>query len=248
MFVVLRCWILGLGLGFLTWSVQAGAFAAEVPQKLAFEVRRDGALVGSHCLVFSRKPEGLRVDVMMELRVPIPLWFDYSYRYRATEWWRSGRLDALRARIEDGAQRSVIDARTRDGTLEVDGPQGLLRLTRDLLPSNHWNAAVLHETQLLNTLTGGISALDVRHEGTDRIAQGQSLIIAERYRLGGDLEDTRVWYDREGQWRGLAFTAPDGSAIRLYPVDTKAQQAVSPESAPWNRNPVCHNKTGALSG
>ncbi|MCP8688604.1 DUF6134 family protein [Marinobacterium sedimentorum] len=218
-----------------------------VPAPLVFEVQRNAVVIGTHCVTFSRESERLRVDVMMDLQVPIALWFDYSYRYSATEWWQAGRLDALRVHIQDGADQVRIDARTREGRLEVDGPQGLLRMTRNLLPSNHWNAAVLHESQLLNTLTGGTSALDVTLEGRDRIPLAGGEIEADRYLLGGDLADTRVWYDPEGLWRGLEFSARDGSFVRLYPRDIAALAANTTEP-PWSRNPVCRKLTGPLSG
>ncbi len=227
------------------WAAQD---SGTVPAPLAFEVRRNGVAVGTHCVAFARENSRLRVDVMMDLEVPIPLWFDYRYRYSATEWWQAGRLDALRVQIQDGSDRLHIDGRTRQGRFEVDGPQGLLRLTRDLMPSNHWNAAILRETELLNTLTGGTSVLDIKHEGLDRIPLDGGAVDADRYLLGGDLADTRVWYDRQGRWRGLEFSARDGSVVRLYPHDMAAignQVATNPL---WNRNPVCKNLNGPLSG
>ncbi|WP_227819941.1 DUF6134 family protein [Marinobacterium aestuarii] len=241
-------WLLALML--LGAAAQAQATmtqTAGVPASLAFEVKRNGAVIGTHCVAFSRESERLRVDIMMDLQLPIALWFDYRYRYSAIEWWQADRLDALRVQIEDGAEQSRIDGDTRAGRLEVDGPQGLLRLTRNLLPSNHWNVAVLHESQLLNTLTGGTSALDVTLEGRDSIPLAGGEVEADRYLLGGDLADTRVWYDTEGLWRGLEFSARDGSVIRLYPRDLAAVSTATTEPL-WSRNAVCQKLTGPLSG
>jgi hypothetical protein len=232
-------------IGAETWAASA---SDRVPVPLAFEVKRNGVSVGTHCVAFARDNNRLRVDVMMDLEVPVALWFNYRYRYSATEWWHFGKLDALRVHIQDGADQLRIDGRTRDGRFEVDGPQGLLRLTRDLLPSNHWNAAILQQSELLNTLTGGTSVLDIRHEGTDRIAFGDGEIDADRYRLGGDLSDTWVWYDRQGRWRGLKFAARDGSSVHLYPRDAVEMRARLNTDSLWNRNPVCKSLSGPLSG
>ncbi|UTW12435.1 DUF6134 family protein [Marinobacterium rhizophilum] len=229
-------------------AAQAAPDSGAVPASLAFEVRRNGVAIGTHCVAFAREDSRLRVDVAMDLEVPIALWFDYRYRYSATEWWQSGRLDALRVEIEDGGDRLRIDGRTRDGRLEIDGPQGLLRLTRDLMPSNHWNVAILQQNELLNTLTGGTSALDIKYEGRDRIPLEGGEVDADRYRLGGDLSDTRVWYDPRGQWRGLEFAARDGSTVRLYPRGRAAVSAQTTTETLWSRNPVCKNLSGPLSG
>nr|WP_067285827.1 DUF6134 family protein [Marinobacterium profundum] len=241
-------WLLAtLLLGVAAQAQARTTQAAGVPASLAFEVKRNNVAIGTHCVVFSRDSERLRVDIMMDLQVPIAFWFDYRYSYSATEWWQAGRLDGLRVQIEDGTDQLRIDGDTRDGRLEIDGPQGLLRLTRNLLPSNHWNAAVLDESQLLNTLTGGTSRLDVTLEGRDRIPLAGGEVEADRYLLGGDLADTRVWYDAEGLWRGLEFSARDGSVVRLYPRDPAAALAAIAEPL-WSRNAVCQKLTGPLSG
>ncbi len=226
-----------------TLQVPAGA-----QNPLAFEVQRNGVPVGTHCVAFTRENSRLRVDVMMELQVPVALWFDYRYRYKATEWWQSGRLDALRVQIQDGRNPVRIHGQTRDGRLEVDGPRGLLRLTSDLLPSNHWNVAILQESAVLNTLTGTTSELEVSREGSDSLVVAGAEIDADRFRLGGDLSDTRVWYDRQGRWRGLEFSARDGSVVRLHPRDIANVLTEPSTDSPWNRNSVCKSLSGALSG
>jgi hypothetical protein len=97
--------------------------AAGPANPLVFEVQRNGVPVGTHCVAFAQEDSRLRVDVMMDLQVPIALWFDYRYRYKATEWWQSGRLDALRVQIQDGGDPVRINGQTRDGRLEIDGPR-----------------------------------------------------------------------------------------------------------------------------
>jgi len=214
--------------------------AMELPSSLLFEVRRDGESVGSHCLRFSRAGETVRVEAAMDLEISLPLWFDYRYRYRASEQWRGGRLWMLEVAIDDGGERHGIEARRRGDILVVSTARGQQQLPGDLLTSNHWNPQVLEKGQLLNTLTGRTSRLEVEPLGKERIPFGARTLPVQRYRLGGDLKDTEVWYDEAGQWRGLAFSARDGSRIRLHPLAPDAVDDLDPETAPWNRNPLCH--------
>ncbi|GGO79759.1 hypothetical protein GCM10011348_14880 [Marinobacterium nitratireducens] len=227
----------------------AGLFAAalaqggESPSQLFFEVHRDGESVGSHCLKFTRQGDQLEVEVGMELQVQLPLWFDYRYRYRALERWQDGRLAALDVRIEDGSKQRRIEARRRAGALEVEAPGGTWRLPGNLLTSNHWNPAALEQGELLNTLTGRASRIDSQYLGADRLPFGEAELDVRRYRLGGDLEDTVVWYDGSGGWRGLEFSARDGSRVRLKP---RQGDSLAFSQSPWNRNPLC--RPGQRSG
>lgn len=218
----------------------------ELPEKMLFEVRLEGRPVGSHCLWFRQSDDRLRVEVSMDLQVPLPLWFDYRYRYRATEWWRSGRLEALHVTIEDGSRQEQIRARRDRDALEVEAQGGHWRLQGDLVTSNHWNPSVLGRSRLLNTLTGKASDLEIEHEGSEALQFGARTLEVERYRLGGDLEDTRVWYDSEGHWRGLEFSARGGSRIRLHPLSPEA--VIDASAEPWNRNPLCQDPGGRQSG
>lgn len=221
----------------LLWET---SLALEMPPQLLFEVRRDGEPVGSHCLRFSRSDEKLLVEAAMDLKVPLPLWFDYRYRYRASEQWRDGRLWALEVSIEDGGEPRRIEARRQGDALMVESSRGQQRLPGDLLTSNHWNPAVVDKRELLNTLTGQASRLQVQHLGWERVPFGAATLKVQRYRLGGDLKNTEVWYDDAGLWRGLAFNARDGSRIRLHPLNPDAVARLDPTTAPWSRNPICH--------
>ncbi|NVK42320.1 MAG: hypothetical protein HWE39_13850 [Oceanospirillaceae bacterium] len=236
-----RCCMLLAGL-----LVGGGACAAQGPSELMFEVRREGETIGSHCVEFSRRGDLLDVEVAMELQVPLPLWFDYRYSYRASERWQGGRLQALEIVIDDGGKQRRIEAYRRAGILEVATNDGQWQVPGDLMTSNHWNPDALGEPHLLNTLTGRVSRIDSEYLGSDRVTIGDRELDVRRYRLGGELGDSLVWYDQGGSWRGLEFSARDGSRIRLYPLSTERVAALDPSETPWSRNPLC--RPGQQSG
>lgn len=74
--------------------------------------------------------------------------------------------------------------------------------------------------------TGDVSRLDVQLEAEEQLQVGARQVTALRYRLGGDLDDTLSWYDLQGRWLGMEFSARDGSRIlvRLQPYTELAQR------------------------
>jgi hypothetical protein len=86
----------------------------------------------------------------------------------------------------------------------------------DYRAQEQWTAdGRLQQQQLLNTLTGEVSQLNVTELGRDTLQLGDETIVATHYQLGGDLDDTHSWYDQNGRWLGMEFSARDGSRIRV---------------------------------
>ncbi|WP_151704418.1 DUF6134 family protein [Nitrincola alkalilacustris] len=180
-----------------------------------FDVYRRDTPIGEHSLRFSQEDGLLRVDIEMALQIRYLALFSYNYRYQATEWWQDEQLVRLEVNVDDNGTQQVISARREGDQLMVDSENGRLSLESGLITTNHWNRAILDQTRVLNTLTGQVSEIEVETLGQDQVPFGGELVDAMRYRLGGELIDTDTWYDAEGRWMGMEFSATDKSRIRL---------------------------------
>lgn len=183
-----------------------------------YSVERKGKPIGEYRLDFRRvEDQGLEVDVAMQLQISVFGLFRYDYRYAAQEVWQgSNRLTRLQVKInDDGDIREYHFQRRSDGLYRLEGEHGAVRLGDRLLTSNHWHPQLMQQSQLLNTLTGDVSQLNVELLGEESLALGDHEVLARRYRLGGDLENTLSWYDERGRWLGMEFSARDGSRIRV---------------------------------
>lgn len=182
---------------------------------ILFDVERKGETIGQHQLRFSSVDDALQIDAEMKLEINFLRFFTYRYRYQAIEKWRKGELYSLQVSVDDDGDVTRISAQQGSDFLSVerDGVQDNLPL--GLLTTNHWHAGLLDKNQVLNTLTGQVSQVDVVYLGDVMIPVKGSEVRVKAYRLGGELDETVTWYDDQDRWMGMEFSAPDQSRIRL---------------------------------
>lgn len=199
-------------------SVPGHAFETSDPFKLygpsiEFAVFRKGAEVGTHRVTFKHGREALHVEAELQIDIKLLFVTVYSYRYRSIATWRNGNLIRLTADVDDDGEKSrVVVSSDADG-VTVDGPGGNLRGPSDVLPTNHWNAAVLAKSVVLNTLTGHLNTVTILDRGVDEVQANGTTVRARHYVYTGDLTDTEVWYDEAGRWVGMKFKGKDDSTI-----------------------------------
>jgi hypothetical protein len=198
--------------------VQARITPAQDPlalygKEITFNVIREGERVGRHTVAFTRaSPGDLNVTARLELEITFLTIPFYEFLYRSSAVWRDGRLTTLFAQIDDNGKKSTIRAIANDRGVRITGPKGLLQSNAFLYPTNHWNAGVLSQSQVLNTLNGDISQVQIAATGRERILAQGTWVQATRYQYSGDI-DTTVWYDDAGRWVKMRFTAKGGSVI-----------------------------------
>jgi len=202
---VLAC---GLALaGRAAWA------ATPAPDRIVFEVTRNGRAIGTHTLTFIRASEDLRVLIDASFRVgfgPITL---YRYEHRGEERWQNGRFASLRTDTNDNGKIFQLRAQR--------GPQGVAIRATDLadqtapdaaLPLTHW-AQQSMQAPLFNPQTGKMLNETARPigRGTIVLADGKP-IAANGYTLEGEAP-IKDWYDSAGAWAALDAVGKDGSAI-----------------------------------
>lgn len=189
--------ILCLALSVAGTSVSAGTVPAS--GSLDFDVVRKGKDIGDHSYRFSGTSDALTVTVRTDIAVKVPIIGvnAYHFNHASTEQWKGATLRAISAETDD------------DGT-----PHSLNAGASKLLPASLWNIDTVKSSQLLNTIDGHVMRVNVQHIGPEKVTTARGPIVAEHYRLSGDL--TRdLWYDQNGSLAYVSFTAEDGSTV-LY--------------------------------
>ena len=194
---------------------RASAPAADVSDPVAlygdeirFDVLRNGVDAGFHTVRFAKAEDGLRVAATFQLEVQFLFFTAFRYVYRSEALWRDGGLARLDVAIDDGGTARSLHAVAKGGRLFVTAPDAAFDTDAGLLPTNHWNAGVLTQDRVLNTLTGRVNQVRIEPQGDDAVSTEQGT----RFRYTGDL-DTEVWYDNHGRWVKMRFTGRDGSTI-----------------------------------
>lgn len=175
-------------------------------------VYRDGTRIGTHAFRFSRDGDDLKVDIRFEAEVKFLFFTAFRYLYTSESVWRDACLVRLRADTDDDGDASTVEARLAGDGLRISGPEGLRLAEPGLMPTDHWNAAVLGRERVLNTITGSVAEVRIVEQGEIAIDAGEARLAGRRYVYEGDLS-TEVWYDADGRWLGMRYRGKDGSTI-----------------------------------
>jgi Domain of unknown function (DUF6134) len=180
--------------------------------EISFDVHRNGEKVGFHRVRFDGGGEALTVESNFQLRIEVLFVPVFRYAYRSEGRWRDGRLESLHVTLDDDGKRSALNA-IRDGDIMRINQGDRTYTTRaPLYPTNHWNAGVLVQDRVLNTLTGRLNAVRIEPVARETVTTERGTNPATRYAYSGDLE-TEVWYDDAGRWVKMRFAGRDGSTI-----------------------------------
>jgi len=217
---MLRRWVQVMG----AFALCAGADAAlaEAPSsvvdpfrlygnEIAFDVVRDGDVVGKYTIHFTRTDQGVLAEAKVDVDVNLLFVPVYSLTYHARELWSDGELQSIEAFTNDDGDLIHVQA-TRDADgLEVKTNDQSFE-TEEVLPISHWNPALLAGGPLLNGMTGEVEEVQVFEQGLDTVSTRNGALRARHYLYSGDLNG-EIWYDEEGRWVKLRFRAKDGSMI-----------------------------------
>ncbi|NJO35232.1 MAG: hypothetical protein HC869_21160 [Rhodospirillales bacterium] len=180
--------------------------------EILFDVYRNGDIVGFHSVRFSSSGPDLTVQSKFQLQ--IDFWFltAFRYVYRSEERWRQEQLEGLNAMIDDNGKASALDVAREGSQLRIKSAADDFTTYTPLFPTTHWNAGVLKQTRVLNTLTGRINQVRIEPGARQTVMTERGAIPATRYAYSGELE-TEVWYDDAGRWVKMRFEGRDSSMI-----------------------------------
>jgi hypothetical protein len=204
------------GAALLPWCHPVAA-ASRLPvpagERISFQMRRKGDLIGSHMLSFAQQGDQLVVSVAIDIVVRMLSIAVYRYSHRATERWQAGRFMGIESRTDrDGTNLFVRAARTAEGMVVEGSSSGRYVAPDGVLPSTYWNKAVL-TGRIINSEDGDLMNVPYTDLGPDKIAVASGAKVqATHYRLAGELP-LDIWYDADGQWAGLVFSKGGTSVI-----------------------------------
>ncbi len=180
--------------------------------EIYFDVFRDGEKVGFHRAQFAKIGEHIVVNSTFKLQIDVLFFTAFRYLYTSEGRWRHGRLESLRASVDDDGTRLSVEAFLEGAQMKIRNADGTVTVDAPLYPTNHWNAAVLSQSRVLNTLTGRVNDVRIVPRRREAVPTERGNIDATHHAYTGDLS-TEVWYDDAGRWVKMRFKARDGSTI-----------------------------------
>ncbi|MFT5720606.1 MAG: hypothetical protein ACI9W6_000906 [Motiliproteus sp.] len=193
----------------LAATAHANPWRALYGDQLIFDVYRNGDRVGQYQTDFLGQGDNWWVEARMELDLKWLFW-DYRYRYHATETWQQGQLTGLEVRIDSDGGRQNFSFERQGPWLQ--GTHGE-KIELPVLATHHYDASVVDRDRVINTLTGKVNHIRVESLGIETLSADGKTFSAQRYRYSGDLAQTDVWYDLSGRWVGLEFLDQRGAKV-----------------------------------
>ncbi len=181
-------------------------------KEILFDVERAGKRVGYHRTEFKVNDGELFVRNTFHVKIKILFINAFRFHYDSHAVWTRGQLQELKVTVDDDGTDFSLNAKTDGDGMQIESGNGSFRVKDVLFPTNHWNANVLGQTGVLNTLTGRINQVRIDAAGQEPIMTEKGYVMATKYRYSGELEN-EVWYDGAGRWVKLAFKGRDGTPI-----------------------------------
>lgn len=194
----------GLALGTATLLLPLPARAAlPADGRLAFQVIRNGDVIGSHVLAFARQGEGLTVTITVRIAVKFGPITVFRYEMDGRERWQGDGFVSIETETNDDGDKFHLRARRGEGGVRIEGKGTAHAMPAEALPLTHWNMRQM-SAPLFNPQDGKAMELTVT-PGTAEAGQ-------KRFLLRGEAEIDDV-YAADGSWFALSSKAKDGSTI-----------------------------------
>ena len=207
---------LAVGLIFcLCSAADAATLSPESAQTgtYAYQVLRDGEVVGEQRHDFERRGDELRVVTDVRINITLLGMNVYDFTQRIEESWKNGVLTSLTSvAVDDGDTRNV--RLVRQGDRLVGTYDGKKRdLPGHLVPSTLWNSAVVEHASVLETTKGRERTFTVEEKGIEQVTLPIGTVKARHFVFTGNFK-REAWYNESGVLVAAQMVAKDGSIIR----------------------------------
>jgi hypothetical protein len=203
--------------GALALLIPARALGAALPvppgDRLGFDVWRGSRKLGTHDLVFHPSPDGVVVDVSVDIAFRIGPITLYRYTHQARERWAEGQVAEIDTTTNDNGTRYHVAGRreSRGLVVQADGHAAYVA-PPDALPATHWNHREL-DGAWINTQNGELIRPHVAPQGMCMVETAAAKPLrVHRYALSGPVQMS-LWYDEAQAWAGLSFVK-GGAEVR----------------------------------
>jgi hypothetical protein len=178
-----------------------------------YNTLREGEPVGSHQVLVTHHDDFTSVKSQSIIKIDLLGLSLYRFRYESEEEWDAHGLRRLLVRVDDDGQRLEISG-NRSGERFQSSLNDEEQKVHDMpvVPTSHWNPAILTQNRVLNTMTGGMSRIFIQPHREETIQTEQGVTEVKKHRYSGDLH-LDSWYDKSGRWMGMRFEGRDGSTI-----------------------------------
>ncbi len=207
-------WILWTGLVISLFGYTAGTEAQQNPvqRQIAYDVWRNGKLIGSYVLAFNPQGKQLRVTVDWDIKIKGIIFTLYRSEHHSEEIWEGRQLISLISSSNDNGKRRQFSWRQNNKTAEIIFDDHTVPTTLGLFPTSLWQPDTIKQTVLLDTVKGKLRQVNIEYQGTESIVIAGQSFPTKHYLVSGEMT-RHVWYGMDQDIVQVSFPASDGSMI-----------------------------------
>ncbi|MEQ8708172.1 MAG: DUF6134 family protein [Rhodospirillales bacterium] len=186
-----------LALILFSGPVLAAEIGESIPEsnRLDFTITRNGDVIGSHQVRFSRSGDQLTVQTEIAIKVTFAFITFYDYQHSATEVWRDGMLQSISARTNNDGAPEFVSIRREGDRLAGTSTRGDLDLPGDIGATSYWIPGYLDAGTWLDTQDGEILEMTHNRKGEEPvIVQGKSIPAMRSHSVANNGSEVDLWY------------------------------------------------------
>lgn len=191
----------------------AQAAQALQPGPLNFTVYRDGSEIGTHKIDIRREGASTRVDIKTDVAVKLAFITVYKFEHQGRETWRDGRLVRIETKTDDDGKDKWLKGEANGKGLKIAGSARTYTAEPNIIPASLWNAKIVKQGRILNTLDGSEMAVSINDLGEETVKVYGKAIPARHYSITGQLQ-RELWFDADHTLVQVRFKGSDKSDIR----------------------------------
>jgi hypothetical protein len=181
--------------------------------RIAFQLRRNGDVIGRHELVFAVDGASVVVSISLDILVKFALIPVYRYTHRGTERWRDGRFVSMDRKTDSDGTPQFMRASLNGDDLSVEGSQTKPYVApKGTLVSTYWNQAMLQK-HVISSEDGKLFDIDPHPLGEESVPVAAGGSIRARHWKLDETKPIDLWYDAAGQWAHLTFSKDSSTII-----------------------------------
>lgn len=179
-----------------------------------FRVFLDDSEIGYHNFRLTTEDGLTRVTTEADFRVKFLFLTAYRYQHANTEIWRDNCLVNIDASTNANGKALLVTGSLDNNGFNIETDAASEPLGDCVKTFAYWNPAVFLESELLNSQTGQLLAVDVELSNDEFVDVYGGVTPATRYRLVAKDIKLDVWYSSDNRWLGLESTIKGGRKLR----------------------------------
>jgi hypothetical protein len=199
-------------LTFAPGAAFAGGASQLARSHLEFVVVRNDEAIGSHVIDVLRDGDTTSVKISTNVVVKVAFIPVYRFEHAGIETWKGRQLIALKSRTNDDGTSHQLAVVAEGDHLRVAGDGSQATAAAAILPASLWNAGIVYQKTLLNTLDGTQMPIAVIDKGEEAVLASGKQVAAHHYTISGGI-NREVWFDRSNTLVRVEFAGKDGSDI-----------------------------------